>query len=428
MADSTEKRIIIVAGVEYPRFKDDHTTVPGKRGRWWVLKEKKTRPHRSTSGSDWRRRGVDLAKIRLKADPATIVILYDFDRGTVERVRLVKGKVTFEGIKQKFGPMVDSDYRWADKSGILQRITGPVSTTVMADRPFIRYFPKVSTLADPVTEAEWLKSFQNDDWETVGMSIRHVYKRIEQIGEHNPGTLRELHLLGHASSSHGASSGTVFVNTDNPTPGLRHALDLDARADLDFTSPTINRARFRKAFASDALSQVWGCNWHRPVRELIRLTAKQLKAKKLKTLQDTVTIPFTWSDPGVGGIKWQFEQFFEAPISPPPPKGKKAKPVTITRDGEFVRRKVTELIDKTYMQKLAEVSGTCVVGGLPGTYSNYDKTGSPKLTHIPTGHYGTGDVFVGQGVLNFYRQSFGFQFSKGSHPIYGRGFGIYCPK
>lgn len=425
MAGSSDKRIILVAGVEYPRYKKNPEAIAGKRGLWWKLASGKRTPIRGPKGSHWRVRCLSLAERKLRADPTLKVYLYDFDRAIQERVTLVNGRIKTEKVKGRdFPPLVEADYRWVD-NGMLRPIEAkPLSKATHPVRPYIRYCPLVSQISSgPVSHDDWIAKRGTTPWKKVGMSIRHIYKHVEWIGTNHPGTLVELHLFGHASSSHRPRSGTALVNTNHyGSATKRHPLDLDARADLDFRSATINRANFRKAFAPAAKSQVWGCNWHRPVFDM----ARQASAKAgTKRLADATQITFKWRGEGVSGPKDEFKEVLEASTG-----GWNDQKNTIVRDGAFVRRKLTDLMSRTYMQQLADASGRCVTGGLPGTYSEYDARREGReaiLTHIPMGKYGTTDVF--STTLRLYRLSIGATFNPdGAHRLYGRGFGVYCAR
>jgi hypothetical protein len=422
MTTQQPKRIILVAGVEYPRYKKKPETVRGRRGKWWVLAGRGTTPIRGPRGSHWRVRCTNVAETALRADSTARVYLYDFDRGVEEQVKLVRGRLEFDRVQRNFPPLVDQDYRRVE-GDLLHPIT---STPLPASnsRPAIRYFPLVSQLGSgTVSKQAWLDRFGSTQWDKVGVSIRHVYQHIEYLGAHHPYTLQQFHLFGHASSSHSPRSGTALVNTDDWGRGAaRHPLDLDPRADLDLVPPTIDPTKFRMAFATGAMSYVWGCNWHRPLFDVIRQAARALRGKKL---QDGTVLRFTWRGNDVSGPLEQFKSILGASQS-----GWNDPGNTAERNGAFIRRLVMSLIARTYMQQLADASARCCTGGLPGTYSDYDvrREGRElRLSHIPMGRYGTQDVF--SSVLRFYVSSLGVPLNRaGAHREFGRGFGLYCPR
>ena len=256
-----------------------------KKRTVWVLAGNRATPARDKQqSSHWRTKCLALAKQKLTADPNLLVFLYDFDRATDERIRLEKGKLVADK-RRAFSALVYEDYRWVD-AGMLRPITTtPLPVKDYPDRPYVRYCPSVSQISrGDVAQSKWLKDSATSKWSSHGLSINHVYKHLEWIGKYEPYTLEELHLFGHAASAHRPRSGTAFVNTDHLSKDTtkRDPLDLDARADLDFTPATIDTKAFRMAFAKGAMSYVWGCNWHFPVFIMIRDAAKALKGRPLK--------------------------------------------------------------------------------------------------------------------------------------------------
>jgi hypothetical protein len=83
------------------------------------------------------------------------------------------------------------------------------------------------------------------------------------------------------------------------------------------------------------------------------------------------------------------------------------------------------------MQKLATASGRSVVGAPPGTYADYDGSGSPlRLLHVPM----RGDPFRNgtdnfEQALLFFRNHLNFSFDAtfGDHNGLGRGYMVYSP-
>ena len=147
--------IIMVAGVEYPRYKKEPVKLTGKTGEWWVLSGGRTKPLRNPkTGSHWRQRCLNLAAQRLKADPQVVVYLYDFDRGTTEYVTLQKG-VTTTIVDIKFPtPLIDENYRRIEgdftkpDTVILKPLTeDPISTTTHPKRPYIPYCPSAHKIS-----------------------------------------------------------------------------------------------------------------------------------------------------------------------------------------------------------------------------------------------------------------------------------------
>jgi hypothetical protein len=425
------RKIILVAGVEYPRYKKKPEDVRGKRGKWWVLAGKRTIPARSKDGSHWRTKCMAIAKSKLQKDPGWQIYLYDFDRAIEERMRLDGTKLTTETIR-KLAPMHDEDYRWVDK-GVLRPISQePLSLNDHPTRPYIRYCPLVSTIdKDEVAQSVWLEKITQQlkakklKKSEIGPGILDVYSHIEFIGKHKPYTLHELHLFGHASSAHYPHSGTAFLNTNHLSRdhSKRDSLDLDARADLDFLPSTIDQKLFRMAFAKGAMSYVWGCNWHRPIYDMVRQAQSALGSK---ALTDQSEFQFKWRGEGVSGEKDDF-QAISSLASCGAWNNKKN---VLEMDGKCLRTILTQLLRNSYMQQLANASSHCVTGGLPGTYSDYDnktERGNLRLSHIPMGGlYGTTHNLTP--VMEFFEKQLGITFNKqGAHRKFGRGFALYCP-
>jgi hypothetical protein len=294
--------------------------------------------------------------------------------------------------------------------------------------------------------AAWLKKNNRLGHPTLGLGIAHVYDHIEAIGKARPYTLAELHLFGHASSSHLHGSGTAFVNTYEwrppgwPTgltmpPDKRSPLDLDARANVDFLG---RGGTFRSAFAPGALSYVWGCQWHRPDHALIRAVRLALKGRMLQDVQ-TFDIPITHSALEADKFVEMFKEPFKGAshrLGAASGEWDAKKQIWRGLPGKWVRAYVALLLDRTYMQALANASRRCVLGGLPATYSNYDskpEPPEPRLSHIPMGprHYLSQEEAKKAEdytpVMMFFKNSFGTRFGPGHHPTFGRGFAIYEP-
>ena len=432
-----QRKIILVAGAEYPRYCKDPVpagvkgckvpdSLKNRPKTQWVLAGGRTTPARDKhQNSHWRTKCLALAQWKLRADPDLAVYLYDFDRATRERIRIEKGELVIAK-QQTFSPLVDEDYRWVDAGKLRPIITTPLLVNDYPIHPYIRYCPSVSKISkDEVDQSAWFKQFEKSIWSDQGLSILHIYEHIVFIGKHFPYTLKELHLFGHASSAHRSGSGTAFVNTDplSRDRSKRDPLDLDARADLDFMAPTINTTEFRMAFAKGAMSYVWGCNWHLPVFVMIRDASRALGSNPL---QDAT----------------QFKFKFPAKDQRAPHPLKELRDIVdcgewndktsvLEMKGECLRKLLTHLLENSYMQRLADASAHCVTGGVPGTFSDYDERsekGAPRLSHIPMGGlYGTTQNL--RMVLNFFAKRLGTKFNKeGADKDFGRGFALYCPR
>jgi hypothetical protein len=435
--------IVLVAGSEYPRYEEK----PRTDKKWYP---KRLVPQRSAGASHWRVKCLRLAEHRLRQAPGTTVVLFDLDRGTKETVRRSGGRLVVEAMPGFTPlPMVDSDYRVMNTR--TEELSPLTKAGIPAKDPFVdgvhvAYCPHISLVSAKSVKladwAAWLKSNKKLGHPGLGLGIEHVYDHVEAIGKARPGTLAELHLLGHASSSHDDANGTAFVNTwewRDWTSGLamltssRSPLDLDARANVDFRARGPN---FAKAFAAEAFSQVWGCNWHRPDHAILVAVRAALKGK---ALADTQTFDIPIGNTALGPA--EFEELFRNPFArstkkpvPPAPGGPNPKK-TIWKGltGRWLRDYFAALLDRTYMKALARASGRHVLGGLPTTYSEYDSKRHPPeplLSHIPmgAGRY-TSDAKAQNflGVMAFFEKTYGTTFGAGAHRTFGRGFAWYEP-
>ena len=453
---SAPRTVILVSGIEFPRYKEGKP--PSGAAIWQANSTKRIRDIKAPAalsagacrnpaeaglkfagdvlaGSFWRRFALRAAVQKLRKNPDLNVLLFDIDRGLEERVVLQNNTLSTVLIRKFLEPL-DADYRveWArGTSRALKTLDPKLLRKDFPDPPKVRFYPFISEItAGPVEHADWLaQRAQNTNWlaqyekraeSSRLLSIHDVYRRIQEIGATAPYTLEELQLWGHASSSaYSSNSGTAFANTDHVRIGnsqTRHALDLDARAIRDFDRTTMDRRKFRMAFARGAMTIVWGCNWSRPYYDVLGQVMKQLGSKPLK---DDTPFVFSWR-PGTGGPEGWFRVLMGLQDDQPTKNLKK--------DGKFIRALVTRLLGETYMQQLANVTSRCAVGGVPGVGSDYDERSEknqPCLSNIPMAPlYGMSENM--RHVLNFYAAHFGVQFHRdGADPKFGRGFALYCP-
>jgi hypothetical protein len=434
---TTERIIILAAGVEFPRYGKKPKPITGKRGNWWKLSRGSVLPERNAkTGSHWRQKCLALAAQKLKKNPQLTVFLYDFDRATRELVKLNKSTIETT-VNKNFPPLIDANYRWVDSTDptnvILKPIAkDPLPESTHKERPHLRYCPSVDKLGSgDVKQAEWIAKFHQSDWNDHGLNIRHIYQHIVEIGQTTPYRLQEFHSFGHASSStYGYLSGTAFVNTTHigTEADERHPLDLDPRTGLDFRPSIMDFDNFRMAFALGAMSYVWGCNWDVPIFVFIR----DLHAKVGKKQLELQTFKLNWK-----GERKEFLELIKRAGCKAEWKDDKTKTIEIT--GKCVQTLLRRLLQDTYMQGLANVSAHCATGGVPGTWSDYDhkreKSGEPLLSHIPmAGLYCTPTKDNPckedyRHIMDFYLKHIGVAFNRdGADKNFGRGFALYCPE
>lgn len=440
--------LMLVAGLEFPKFGKEKVRLAGKSGTWWKL----SHGTKALAGT-WRNECLGVARLRLKKDPDLIVCLYDFFTATLELVKLVGGKLETT-ISRQFTPLVHGDYRWLDgdtanPDTLLKAIpVKPLPVAKYPTRPIVRYCPSVGTMPGEPKQGAWITKFHKSGWDAHGLSIRHVYEHIQQIGAKHPYSLQEFHSFGHASGgTYAVLNGPAFVNTTHvgTLAGPRHPLDLDARAGLDFQPATMNLKNFRMAFAKGAMSYVWGCNWDVPLYRMLQSIRRSLGTK---ALTDERKFKFPWK-----GEKKQFDELVKRAACTGV-TWKSGTPPTVEMDGKCLRAMLTMVLKDTYAQHLANASGRCVTAALPGTWSDHDskaEKGAPKLSHVPMGNlYCTPstedccckgrdrgctkskegcccDTYLD--VMRFYAKHLGSTFNQeGAHPDFGRGYAVYCPE
>ncbi|HVH43763.1 MAG TPA: hypothetical protein VM925_15520 [Labilithrix sp.] len=423
------EEIVLVAGAEYPKYGDS----PATDGKYSLVAKRLGLEVDKNGHSHWRKKCEALATHRVGASKYKVT-LFDFSLGTQEELVGKKWKVV-----KDFGAPKMSDYRRIDTASKPWNLELLSLDFRPKERPYIRYFPGISEI--DATGAVDLDKYRTSAKppKAVGLSIQSVYDYLVGIGKSSAAySVVELHLWGHAPIAGSWGSGPVFMNSEDydkatrPKNKKRHVLDVDARR-FDFDSSNFEQRAFRKAFALGAASFVWGCNWERAplgVAWLSRKVCEKAKPDTKVTIVDAQgakreEIRRTFFDEG-----WLVD---EPKLDPRKPYGKTWAEIS---------KRFETLLDTSYMQALADASVRCAVGGLPGTYSEYDTKGAPRLSHIPMGKDGPfiskdevekiekkGHKVVNLGwILDFYRKCFGVSFHKETgHAKFGRGFAIYEP-
>ena len=407
--------IILVAGVNYPKFEQS--------GKVWHRK-------RQLSAGPWRQFCLTLAEHRLLADPNVKVTLLDFLTGTRENVTLDAKKKAVTSVEKNltspnaddYWNLVGIDWSAPTFSQVISAKLEPANKKTLTKKAQVSYFDGASTLFSGKSSVK-LQDYVSAAVSVTSpvISITDVYAYIEGFaGSGKKGTLQEVHFLSHAFNimTSRYSGGPILLNSlDNPFITDRHPLDKDARAAKDFKKPTMDPAVFAQAFATGAKIFIWGCNFQRGfIRQFVQQAAKNGKA-----LADGRPMKISHSP------DWGDATEFRARLS----LGSGASVKNVSVDLAKVKQVLKEANQATYMQMLATASGQSVVGAPPGTYADYDGSGSPlRLLHVPM----TGDPFRNatdsfEKVLLFFRDSLNFSFDTtfGNHNGLGRGYIIYSP-
>ncbi len=435
--------IVLVAGVDYPKYElaDRHKmtwklahAIPEESKRWRTYCER------------WATNAAKAAK-----DPRNLhVTLFDFTKGTRESLIIDRAGRISAKIEKDHGALTPSNYRRIDNSDTNNIRLVPIhanETLPWPERPLVYYFPGITQKfdADAVTEAAYTEAYRNSQLKEKSISITDVYTYICSLSsdKNKLGTLTELHFFAH-----GQFGGPILVNSLDLRVRLlgdkglkRDPLDKDARSEKDFEwdmeSPESTNLgmecfpKFSAAFASQAIGFVWGCDFTKFWKKLIQET-DHLRGNTRSL--DTLLSPFTYTrehtrEPSWGVNEEEFHRILGSGARP-----HQSKRWTVRE----IRERLRDLIEDTYMQKLATASKHTIVGALPGTYTDYDTTGKreDRFLHIPlgaaTGNGGddSADKPVNfNSILKFYKSVVGREFDveHGFSPPFGRGYGIFHP-
>lgn len=264
--------------------------------------------------------------------------------------------------------------------------------------------------------------FKPGQWTVMGMP--EVYRRVQDIGAAAPGTLTEL-----SSFSHGWMGGPILVNSDDdrtieltipnlfgapstmtvPLTGtMRDPDDRDARPRLDFQPPTMEATQldlFRKAFAADGVSWLWGCAFPKVVHHTL-WAVEQAKGYTGSGLGGDVVLRL---DAVVDEDVDLLNQLLTgvAGFTPFRPRSS-----TVSVAFKFLRHAFCRANQASYAAALADASQAAVHAAPLGTYSEYD-VGGDKLMNVHSG-------FTAH--FTFYKNYLGFALDPE-----GRRYAVYRP-
>jgi hypothetical protein len=424
--------IILVAGVDYPKYKpaDRHKmtwklarAVPGQSKTWRTFCER------------WAAKAAKAAK-----DPGNLhVTLFDFTKGTRETLIIDRAGRASAKTEEVQGALTPGNYRRVDDSDANNMKLVPIQPNEVLtwpEEPRVFYFPGITQKfgAGTVTVAAYRDAYVRSQLAEKSISITHVYAYICSLGndKNKLHTLTELHFF-----THGTFEGPILVNSLdlhrrllNDKGPQRDPLDKDARSQKDFELDNLGMDCFQKfpaAFASQARGFVWGCDftkfWKKVIQETLR---RKVNTRSL----DSLLSPFTYTDEHSWGMNEEdFHSILGSGARP-----HQSKRLTVREVRELLR----DLIEDAYMQKLATASRHITVGALPGTYADFDTTGKreDRFLHIPlgaaTGNGGddsTDKPVNFSSILKFYKDVVGREFDveHGFSPPFGRGYGIFRP-
>jgi hypothetical protein len=325
----------------------------------------------------------------------------DFEQIATNRMRLLiaRHKAAQKKAKAKLSKVVETAPRFLVfdvKSGVVRRREATLPKGDWVWTEVARF--------DPVTTANYTvfpsgrRVFNKDQFGR--MSITDVYAWVRVIGREEAGTLQELSFL-----SHGWIGGPILVNSDDGSgTTARDPDDKDGRSEKDFESANMDAAalkEFRDAFASDGFVWTWGCVFAASPHQVLARLVKNSKYKKAKlgAIDDTETFRFEFEEAHA-------EKFFDVDHNFFPQRDASAKfPLRFERTFAQVKDFFRGRLSETYCQAAAIGSQVPCFGGLPGTYSDYEKGVSLPVMVVPTKVPPYSDNFTA--YINFYKKYIG---------------------
>jgi hypothetical protein len=348
------------------------TTAPagGSVGKWVVL----------VAGFDYERKGVDFEKIALNR--MTLLI-----RRNVAAQK--KAKTPLVQVIETAPRFVVFDF----KSGVVRRsvATKPKGTRTWTE---IARFQPV-TAANYSARADGRRVFDTE--QTGRMSIRDVYKHVQEIGRTEPGSLVELSFL-----SHGWIGGPILVNSDDglgDATNDRDPNDKDPRMDKDFVHPTMDAAaltEFRAAFDPGGFVWAWGCAFSNSPHKVMHRVLSSAKYRTTARGKLVAADVFKFTFP-----REHAEKFFHVDTDFFPQRGADGEfPLTFERTFEQIKTFFFGRLNETYFNRVALAAQVPCFGALPGTYSDYEKGPELPVMIVPTKKPPYADNFTGP--IRFY--------------------------
>lgn len=253
------------------------------------------------------------------------------------------------------------------------------------------------------------------DGQTDLISILDIYKEVQNVGINHPGTLMELSFFSHAwmggpllvnSFDDGVFNFQVpgtTVNIPFSLPvGIRDPDDFDPRGRKDFSPPNMQASdllNFQNAYHPDGFSWVWGCAFPKNVHKILSKIERHPKYKS-SGVSDSEDFQFK-------NMEAQYVAALEHALGISFPDKR-----NFTIQFSDLKKFICIYNISSYSQILSNNSKRNVIGGLMGTYSEYDSGKLPlmSVSKLFTRHF------------TFYKNHLGYSFDKE-----GRKYGIYTP-
>ncbi|WP_240373992.1 hypothetical protein [Bacillus piscicola] len=262
-------------------------------------------------------------------------------------------------------------------------------------------------------------SYRFRDGQDNVMSIVDVYKAVQDIGDHSPGTLMELSFF-----SHGWMGGPILVNSYDDReaniqlhpslPSFTHSFrgassrdpdDKDPRGELDFIPPTMtnqNLQHFQHAFHPDGYVWLWGCAFPRTIHQILYRIEKHSMYRANGVGDESLFEFTTFTKEEISLL----ESYLQSHNQRFPNKGK------VEIKFKYLKHFFCLASQNTYAYQIARNANVKTYGAVLGTYSIYEKGRLPLLK--VDGSF--------RRHFTFYKNYLGFDFDPE-----GRNYGEYLP-
>ena len=379
-----------------------------------------------------------------KKYPGVKITAFNFFNGTQEKYQFKSDVLVQPVVVNNVGKLKDENYRFIEdedddaKEKYVVKAPSPEDHTL--------YFPGISDIhsTHDVTKKEYLRAYNDGKLKEVSLSVSNIYNYIETLGQNAKGSLVELHVFSHAWIG-----GPILANTKDFSEWDAAAskwnysdkyLDKDGRSEDFDSGRTVVKSMsdFKAAFASDAFSMIWGCNAYASPKQIVNQTRKYKKFKEMVKSPDKKLLQLVFNRDDWGeDTEEEFHDLVQD--TKPYTTGKKSEKKSLND----IKKILQTILDDTYMKKLAQGTGSDVLGALPGTYANLDQKYQSKfgimLMHVPLGkkyndHVNEKDFSKGyvnfRPILKFYKDFLAVQFRPDGEydkKTYGRGYAVYKP-
>lgn len=251
------------------------------------------------------------------------------------------------------------------------------------------------------------------------MSVLHVYKYIINIGATEPGSVAELSFFAH-----GWMGGPILVNSydsftkENDRPE-RDPADKDPRTFKDFevaNMPDADLDNFRKAFAAESFTWVWGCAFASSFFQVLHRVLKNqvYRSAYPKAIPDAAQFSFSF-EPGHASSFFQNDDTFFPAMDA---TGK--FPLQFKRTFLEIKEFLTRGRWRSYANALAVAAAVPCRSAFLGTYADYEKNVLLPLMLIPRKVPPYSDNF--SAYVNFYKK-----YMMISEDPESRGYGVFLP-